>query len=171
MNNPLYLAAIMITAIACVTDLRDRRIPNWLTFGAAAVALLVHAWIAGAAGVQTSVGGWLLGVALFLPFFALRGLGGGDVKLLGAIGAWLGPSTVLYVAFHSAIAGGVLAIVVAVRAGYLRTAITNIGVLVMCWWTTGLRPVDRFTLGNETVPKLAYAIPMFAGLVVTLWLR
>ena len=171
MFNPIYVAAITIAAIACATDLRNRRIPNWLTFGAAAVALLVHAWMTGAAGVQTSVGGWLLGVALFLPFFALRGLGGGDVKLLGAIGAWLGPSAVLYVAFHAAIAGGILAVIVAVRAGYLRTAITNIGVLVMCWRTTGMQPVDHFTLNNETVPKLAYAVPIFSGLVVTLWLR
>jgi prepilin peptidase CpaA len=112
-----------------------------------------------------------LGLALFMPFFALRGLGAGDVKLLGALGAWLGPSIVIYVAFYSAIAGGVLGVVVALKASYLRTALRNLRFLVTFWWTTGFRPVDGLTLSNGASPKLAYAVPIFAGLMVTLWLR
>ena len=68
---------------------------------------------------MASAGGWLLGIALFFPFFALGGLGGGDVKLLGALGAWLGPTAVFHVGLYSAIAGGVMASLVAFRAGYL----------------------------------------------------
>ena len=166
-----YLAALTIAAVACATDLKSRRIPNWLTFGASAIALLFHAWNGGVAGLQSSAGGWLLGVALFAPFFALRGLGAGDVKLLAALGAWLGPLTILFVAFYSMLSGGVLAMAVAIRAGYVRTAFRNIGGMLALWWTTGLRPVEGLTLTNGTAPKLAYAVPIFAGLMVTLWLR
>ena len=171
MISATYIAAFATAAVACATDLRTRRIPNWLTFGGAAAALLFHLWTAGSAGLLSSASGWLVGVALFMPFFALRGLGGGDVKLLGTLGAWLGPRTILYVAFHTAMAGGALAIIVAIHAGYLRTAFKNIGALLALWCTTGITPVDGLTLSDRTAPKLAYAVPIFAGLMVTLWLR
>jgi prepilin peptidase CpaA len=166
-----YIAALATAAVACVTDLRTRRIPNRLTFGASAAAMLFHLWTGGGAGLLGSASGWLVGVALFMPFFALRGLGAGDVKLLAALGGWLGPMMIVYVAFHAAIAGGVLAIVVAVHAGYLNTAFKNIGALLAFWSTTGIKPVDGLTLTDGAGPKLAYAVPMFAGLMVTLWLR
>ena len=169
--SPIYIAALAIAAVACVTDLRTRRIPNWLTFGTSAAAILFHTWNGGVAGMVASAGGWLVGVAVFAPFFILRGLGAGDVKLLGALGAWLGPLTVLYVAFYSTLAGGVLAVVVALRAGYLRTALNNLGALLALWWTTGVRPVEGLTLTTGAAPKLAYAVPIFAGLMVTLWMR
>ena len=169
--QPIYVAAIAVAALACLTDLRTRRIPNWLTFGAAAVALAFHAWQGGVSGLLTSAGGWALGVALFLPFFVLRGLGGGDVKLLAALGAWLGPKTVMFVALYSSLAGGVLAILLAAMSGYLGTAPANLKFMVTLWWTTGPRPVEGLTLNSAAAPKLAYALPIFTGLVVTLWLR
>jgi prepilin peptidase CpaA len=171
MMSPIYIAALTIAAVACVTDLRTRRIPNWLTFGTSAAAFLFHVLSGGWASLASSVGGWLVGVAVFAPFFVLRGLGAGDVKLLAALGAWLGPLTILYVAFYSTLAGGVLAVVVAVKAGYLRTAFRNLGGLLALWWTTGVKPVDGLTLNSGTAPKLAYAVPIFAGLMVTLWMR
>ena len=76
------VVAIAIALVACVTDLRSRRIPNLLTFGSALMALVFHVVIAGSSGLLHALGGWGAGVLMFLPFFALRGLGGGDVKLL-----------------------------------------------------------------------------------------
>ena len=95
--------------MACAYDLRTRRIPNGLTLGAAALALAFHAIDGGLGGVGTSVAGWLVGGALLVPLFWLGGMGGGDVKLLAALGAWVGPGEVFWVALCSAIAGGVLA--------------------------------------------------------------
>src|SRR4030095_6201378 len=143
--EPIHIAAA-IAFVACVTDLRSRRIPNVLTFGAALVAFAAHVHTSGVAGGLTSGGGWLVGVALFFPFFALGGLGAGDVKLLGAIGAWLGPYPVLYVGLYSSIAGGLLAIIVALQASYLRQAVRNLGFLVMFWKAHGLRRVEGFDL-------------------------
>ena len=85
------LVAILLVTLACITDLRARRIPNVLTFGATIGALVFHLVVAGVGGLAESAGGWMLGAALFFPMFALRGMGAGDVKLLAAVGAWLGP--------------------------------------------------------------------------------
>jgi len=164
-------SAIAVAIVASAFDLRTRRIPNALTFGAAIAAVAFHVVVGGAIGLVTAAAGWALGVALFLPFFALRGLGGGDVKLLGAIGAWLGPAAILYVAFYSTLAGGVLGIVVALQTRYLRQALSNLKFLGTFWLTVGLQPVESVSLDRKDTPRLAYAVPVLAGLLVTVWLR
>ena len=165
-------AVVVVVAItACVCDLRTRRIPNALTFGAALAAAMFHVVTGGATGLVASAGGWLLGIALFFPFFALRGLGGGDVKLLGALGAWLGPVAVFHVGLYSAIAGGVIGTLVAFRTGYLLRALHNLAFLGTFWSTVGLQPVEGLTLDAPNRPRLAYAVPMLTGLLVTLWLQ
>jgi prepilin peptidase CpaA len=168
---PFTYLAIASAVLACVTDLRSRRIPNVLTFGTAISAVALHSFATGETGFVFSATGWLVGTALFFPFFALGGLGGGDVKLLGAIGALLGGPVVLGVGMYSAAAGGVLAVIVAVRAGYLRAAVHNIYFFITYWGTFGLKPVDGFDLDNAQAPRLAYAVPVLTGLLVTLWLQ
>ena len=163
-------AIVAISLIACITDLRSRRIPNVLTFGGAIAGLVVHTALEGTTGALTAGGGWLTGLIIFLPFFALGGMGGGDVKLLAALGAWLGPYETLYLALYSGILGGVLAVVVAFSRGYLRTAFGNVLKMLRYWRESGIRPVPNFTLDTPHSPRLAYALPMFLGVVVTLWL-
>ncbi|NOT25177.1 MAG: hypothetical protein HOP16_03645 [Acidobacteria bacterium] len=165
------MVALVVGFVACVTDLQSRRIPNVLTLGAAGAAFAVHATTGGVSGMAMSLGGWLLGVALFLPFFALGGMGAGDVKLLAAIGAWLGPRDVAWVAIYGSMAGGVMAVAVALASGYLRTAVSNVRNLVTYWVLTGPRPVPGITLEESKAPRLAYALPIFTGMAVTIWLR
>src|SRR5688572_30840223 len=95
--------ALGIAVIAVIWDLSTRRIPNVLTFGAALAGFLLHAYAAGWSGLGLAVAGWAVGVAFFFPIFALGGMGAGDVKLLGALGAWLGPVAVIWVALFSGI--------------------------------------------------------------------
>lgn len=171
MMNVLSVFALAVAVVACMCDVRSRRIPNVLTFGAALVAGAVHLLLGGAAGIVVSIEGWLLGIALFFPFFALRGLGAGDVKLLGALGAWLGPGSIVFVALYSTLAGGIVAVIVALRSRYLARALRNIKALVTFWMTVGLKPADGLTLASADAPRVAYAVPMLAGLVVTLWTR
>jgi len=165
------IAAIVVALLACAADLRTRRIPNVLTFGAVAAAVPYAAVTGGWAGVGTALAGWLVGCALFFPMFALGGLGAGDVKLLAALGAWLGPVPVAFVGLYAAIAGGVIGLAVSFHSGYLRTAFRNIGALLMFWKTVGLRPLPDLTLAHGTGPRLAYAVPVLSGLMVTLWLQ
>jgi prepilin peptidase CpaA len=97
-------------------------------------------------------------------------MGAGDLKLLAALGAWLGPRETLWLAAYSALAGGALGVIVAVAQGYLLTALRNMLAMLTYWRTVGLRPVPNLTLDSAKTPRLAYAIPIFAGTVITVWL-
>jgi prepilin peptidase CpaA len=164
--------ATSIALAACVTDLRTRRIPNVLTFGAAAFAVIFHLLVHGVNGLLFALGGCATGVLLFFPLFALRGLGAGDVKLLAALGAWLGPIAAFSIALWGTAAGGVLALCVALGHGYLRRALSNIWTLLMHWRVMGLSPLPSVSLDAPSgAPRLAYAVPLTFGLMVTLWIR
>ena len=162
--------ALVLSVAGCATDLRSRRIPNLLTFGGALCAVGFHLVSEGPWGAALSAAGWLVGVALFAPLFAVGGLGAGDVKLLGALGAWLGPGRTLYLALFTAIAGGVMALVVMVARGYSRSAGRNL-LLMLTSWRLGIAAVPGLTLEDAAGPRLAYALPIAAGTVLTLWLR
>jgi prepilin peptidase CpaA len=165
-----HLAVLTVALAACVTDLRSRRIPNVLTFGAAAAGIVFHAAVPGGESVTSAVLGWLVGIAVFFVPFALGGLGGGDVKLLGALGAWLGPAGIIWAALYAGVAGGVMAIVTAIASGYSRKALSNIYLLLAHWRVAGVRALPQLTLETSDGPRLAYAIPIFAGTVVAIWL-
>jgi prepilin peptidase CpaA len=169
--EPAYLMAGLTGLIACATDLRTRRIPNPLTFGSIAVALVFHAVSLNGHGVLYSLEGWALGAAIFFIPFALGGMGAGDVKLLAAIGAWIGPLNIVWAALWTGVAGGVLALGVGMYHGYLLQAVANIRLLLMHWRVSGLRPLPEVTLARSRGPRLAYAVPIFVGLVVTAWAR
>src|SRR5262249_10565858 len=139
-------AVLILGSIACVCDLRTRRIPNLLTFGGAALGIAYSLAASGAGGLWTSVGGWLTGAALLFPLFALGGMGAGDVKLAACLGAWLGPMASLYVALYSAILGGVMALVVALATGYFGQALSNVWLLLAHWRVSGVRPLPELTL-------------------------
>jgi prepilin peptidase CpaA len=164
-------AAIGVAVGAAVCDLSTRRIPNVLTFGAALAALAIRGYADGWSGIGSSCAGWLVGVACFFPFFALGGMGAGDVKLLGALGAWLGPLAAVWVALYGSIAGGVIAIVVAMWSGYLQRAVANLWALLMFWRVAGVKPAPELMLAAQNGPRLAYAVPVLAGLMMTVWQR
>lgn len=135
------------------------------------MALVASLMTGGVSAFAWSGAGWLVAVILFVPFFALRGMGAGDVKLLGAISAWLGPLGALYLAFFTAIAGGILALLVVLLRGYLRQALRNLWLLLTHWRVVGFRPLPPVTLEDGLGPRLAYAVPIAVGTVTTLWLR
>jgi prepilin peptidase CpaA len=109
--TPSLAIAVVLGAAATVEDLRRRTLPNWLTVGGIAAGLLLaapHGWHA----LGISAAGASLGFAILLPFFCLRGMGGGDIKLMAAFGALLGPSSILLAAVLAGIFGALLAIAV-----------------------------------------------------------
>lgn len=165
------IAALIVALAGCVTDLRSRRLPNVLTFGAAAGAFGYYLAGAGWSGLGTSALGWVVGAGLFFPIFLLRGIGAGDVKLLAALGAWLGPGPAVWLALFTALAGGPLALALAFSRGYARTAFSNIWGLLAFWRIAGFKPHPGITLDTPGTPRLPYAVPIAAGLVLTLWLR
>jgi prepilin peptidase CpaA len=164
-------AALLIAAVAMLWDVRTRRIPNALTLGAAALGLGYGLFAGGAWGLLGAGAGWLVAAVLFFPFFALGGMGAGDVKLLAALGAWFGPAGAVWLAIYTAIAGGAMGAAVALYHGYLRQALVNVWLMLMHWRVAGPQPVAGLTLRDSTAPRLAYAIPIAVGVMCTLWQR
>ena len=122
-SNVVLVAAV---AIAVVTDVRARRIPNLLTFSALGLGFLLNALAFQGDGLVHSAQGAVLGLAILLPFHVLRGLGAGDVKLMAAIGALKGPEFVIYTFAWAAIFGGVLAMIGLLRSRRVGLAFSHL---------------------------------------------
>jgi prepilin peptidase CpaA len=126
--------AILFAIVATVYDLRSRVIPDWIAASLLACAALGIA--AGLSGLtwMNYVYGAALGFALTLPLYALGGFGGGDLKLVVAIGAALGPSALLSVLFWVAVSGGLLAIVALVRGRRDLAYVPAIACGLLLYW-------------------------------------
>jgi prepilin peptidase CpaA len=128
--------ALVVTAIAGIggasvlVDLWSRRVPNKLTLGAAAFGVMLA--VLGLSGLtpMTAFGGIVVGLLLMLPGHLIGGTGGGDVKLLAALGTLLGPSGIAVAFLYSAIAGGALALIVAMHRRVLRETVGRTAALV-----------------------------------------
>jgi len=110
MPSMLIIGLTSLLATAIYTDLRWSRIPNWLTFSAMGIGIVIHTWIGGLQGTLTSLAGLVVGMGLFLLLYAFKAIGAGDVKLMATIGSMVGPSGVLSVAVLSALTGGLYAL-------------------------------------------------------------
>lgn len=165
---PLSSAGVAIVAagviVATVVDLRTRRIPNVLT-GAMAV-LGVGFAAAGLTGVTlgASIIGLALGLALMMPGHLLGATGAGDVKLMGAVGAVAGPALVLNAFLLTAVAGGVLALVVAVRRRRLTRTLAGTGRLI------ARSPGAGEQIRSAPANRFAYGPAIAVGSVLALWL-
>ncbi|HEV3338821.1 MAG TPA: prepilin peptidase [Pirellulales bacterium] len=129
----IYIA-IGLTLVAVFYDLRRREVPDWI--GASLVVCAVTAIAAGLTNV-TWAGlaiGAALGLALTLPLYALDGFGGGDVKLVVALGAALGPLALLSALFWVAVAGGVLALLAAIRGRRDLAYVPAIALGLLVYW-------------------------------------
>ena len=129
----MTLSAVLIVGAgvaATAVDIRQRRVPNVLTMGLASVGLLLA--MAGMSTVTLggALGGLALGLGLLLPAHVFGALGAGDVKLLAAFGALLGPADVFDAFLRAAILGGVMALAVAVWRGRLRETLYGTAMLV-----------------------------------------
>lgn len=169
-----YLPLIVLMAIAARIDWKSRRLPNALNL------LILIAGIGMAArgelpvGIGMSLAGAATGFALLLPAFAINALGGGDVKLLTAVGAWTGPLGVVVVLIATTVLGAVLSVIQAAQAGKFRALLRNSGVLAINLVhvrTLGADHLEQTGRRFRSVDRpLPYAVPMLAGVIVWLCL-
>jgi prepilin peptidase CpaA len=143
---------------ATVIDLRTRRIPNMLTASMAALGLGLAAAGASDNTIGASLAGLVFGLLLMLPGYALGATGAGDVKLMAAVGAILGPALVLLAFICTSIAGGVLAIVIAIRRRRLAATLAQTGRLVAA---PGAAPKEIRAAGAAS--RFAYGPAIAAG--------
>ena len=116
LEDKLVLVAFIVTAIvaiiAAVIDFRRFRVPNTLTFPLCLLGLVFHTAFGGLVGLQYSFGGIAVGLLALLLFYIMGVMGAGDVKLLAAVGAWIGPVHTLYVFCVAGIAAGIHSVAV-----------------------------------------------------------
>ena len=116
--------------VATVIDIRVRRIPNVLTASMAGVGVGLAASHASGISLGASIAGFLVGLALMMPGHLLGATGAGDVKFLAAVGAIVGPALVVSAFLFTALAGGVLALAVAIRRRRLSATLAGTGRLI-----------------------------------------
>ena len=146
-----------IALIAIYYDVRWRRIPNWLTYPAMLLGFIVHGITEGWNGVLSSGGGMAVGFIIFLIFYLLRLMGGGDVKLMAAMGALVGIKLTGMMFFISAFAGALISIAMLLHALSKNRLKNENG--------KTRKYLSRDLLKNLTVP---YGVAISMGAVITL---
>ena len=179
--SPAVLLAVLLL-LAVYHDVRSRRIPNRLVLAGALAGLLLNTLLPPGAGLLTAapgalgfwpaLGGLALGLALLMPMYAIKALGAGDVKLMAMVGAFVGPHSIFFCLLSSLLAGGVLALAVALCQGTLRQAMANAWQLLLQGWLRAAAG-EVPQVGAPAVPggNLPYAIAIAAGTAIWLALE
>ena len=162
---------ILAVAVAAVFDLRTQRIPNWIVGPFLVAGLVAAAAVDGLPGVKASLLGILLAVLIAGPLCYLRGLGMGDLKLLAAVGAWIGPSQLGLAMVVTAVTGGLLAVVYAWRRRSLDRCLQGAGDLILDFPNRGLRPHRTLTLENPEAVRMPYGVAIAFGTIFSFFAR
>lgn len=159
MRIPILAAAVLVAAIAGWTDARSRRIPNWLTVPGLVVGVVMNTIFNGTSGLKTSLLGVMVGLGLLLPFVLVRSLGAGDWKLVGALGAFVGPALLADLLLLSVFVAGLMAVVLIIYKGRVRETLRNIGHILVSLVTFQL-PHTRVSLDNPDALKVPYGVAL-----------
>ncbi|MGH8730045.1 MAG: A24 family peptidase [Burkholderiales bacterium] len=166
--DPRLGVLIALLLVAAWSDWRAHRIPNWLVFGGAAYALIYNTVFPSypdGVGLLAALAGLGLGLALLLPFYLLRAMGAGDVKLMAMVGAFLGPWPTFLAVLATFLAGGVLAILFLLAKGVAWRAIQNVALIgrsAVFDVAAGSRPVLTLEPASSA-GKLPYGIAIGVG--------
>ena len=165
--NPRYSILLALLLVASVSDCRRYKIPNWLTFGGSAFALLYSFFIPFSPqfGFGWSLGGFALGLSFMLPLYMLGMMGAGDVKLMAMVGAFLGMTQTIYAVLFVFVSGGLLAFVFALwhqslllMARHLKQAMTS-----MLFSTMGAMRSPVLAASDESEGQWPYALSITFG--------
>jgi prepilin peptidase CpaA len=154
----------VLLLVAAWHDIKSHRIPNLLVLAGVLIGFFLRARMEGWSGAADGGQGLAVGLAVLLPFYAMRMLGAGDVKLMAMVGVFLGPWGVLGALLATFLAGGVLALAVALRAKAMTRLAQNLKLMAlgsMVRMSEGQAPnIDDLP---ESVGKLPYAVAIASG--------
>jgi prepilin peptidase CpaA len=178
--TPPVVVVLVASFVAAVTDVMKFKVHNILTLPLLVCGLVYHGAAGGPAGLVGSVLGLLLGGGALLVFYLMGGMGAGDVKLMAAVGAWLGVVLTFYVFVASALAAGIYALVLIFAYGSLHKTYLNFQIIchraTILW--RHLSSEDRIEAEVQRNDRhrriIPFAAMMAVGIVLVLvfcWLR
>src|SRR5450432_3313877 len=162
----IWAFTIGVTLLAAIVDLRTHKIPNWLTVPAFVVGLTLRTVLSGWPGAKASLEGAGLALALLLPLVLMRALGAGDWKLMGAVGAFVGPILFLFVLLGSVLVSGLMAMVEMMRTRRVKETFGNLVVLVQGFFSFGFQPNPNVSLDNPNLLKIPFGIAVAASTAI-----
>ncbi len=157
--------ALAFTLCAGWLDWRTRRIPNWLTVSGAVAALALNSLVGGWHGAVGSLEGAGVALGLMLPFVLLRGIGAGDWKLMGAVGAMMGWHPMLFVLLLSILTSGLMAAFQMIMTRRFKRTMRNVGRLAI--GLAKFAPDPAITLDNPTLLKVPFGVATSAATVLS----
>jgi prepilin peptidase CpaA len=155
---------------AAYYDLRVRRIPNWINLSGIVLGLGLHTYFEGLHGTLTALGGLLIALSIYLPLYALKGMGAGDVKLMAAVGAIVGPGNWLNIFIVTALLGGIASLTLVLLRKKMAQTFLNISV-ILSQLTKGKPPSDRdgtLSIHSEKSLKMPHGAIIASGVCLFL---
>jgi prepilin peptidase CpaA len=162
--------ATAIALVGAATDIKSRRIPNWITGPAILLGLLLHASLDGWHGLLNSFAAGLICGIIFLVFYLAGGMGAGDVKLITAVGCIVGLSNIAYLLVLTSLAGGAMGIAFALMRGRLKEIVMNVRTIASHHKDEGLTPHPELNVLNANSLRLPYGVAIAAGSTITFYL-
>lgn len=163
MEKYLLIGALCIAAVGAARDVRGGRIPNWLTYGGLVSALVVRSLVAEWPGLKGGLIGIVVGGGIFYLLFLVGGMGGGDVKLMAAVGAWAGADQTVVVLIATAIAGGILAVGYMIFHRRVRRTLLNTLELIRHHLSSGLQPHPALNIREPGTMRVPYGVAIAIG--------
>ncbi|MEJ2006947.1 MAG: A24 family peptidase [Acidobacteriota bacterium] len=159
--------ALAVALWAGWLDWKFRRIPNWLTVSGFALGLATNGVFSGWGGIISGLEGAGIGIGVLLIPVILRGIGAGDLKLMGALGAFLGPWKLVYVLLVSIFIAGIMAVVETVRKRRIKQTLSNMGILVRALATFGMGSQGALvTLDSPASVRLPFGVATALAMVI-----
>ena len=171
MHSIAWWPTLIVLGVATFTDLRSRRVPNWLVLPFLVAGVVTSGWLHGWHGVGQSACGLGLGALIFGVLFWFGGMGMGDVKLCVAIGAWIGPAQLMTALVITAMAGGVMALAWAIYGRFLGELLNGSGDLIFGLKKRGIRPHPELLLSNPLARKMPYVPAIAFGTLISFFSR
>jgi prepilin peptidase CpaA len=159
----LLLGGVLVALVGAVSDVRNARIPNWLTYSALVAALGLRTALLGLSGLKSGALGMLAAGGLFCLLFFLGAMGGGDMKLMAAMGAWVGSTQVVTLILAVSLAGGVLAIGRIIFGNVVGQTLRATLQLIAYRFTSGLRPHPELNVQSPDSKRVPFGVAIAAG--------
>lgn len=171
LNHPLSLGLIIMLILAVITDLSAHKIPNSIVIFGLLVSLICQGFSLDGAGGLNWLAGVVVALLCFIPLYLLRGMAAGDVKLMMAVGGFLGYPLIIEAVIHTFLAGGVLALILVLYKKRGHQLVRNMQVIAtdaMIKTTSGVNVANDYVMKNSA-GRMPYALAIAIGSMWTVY--